>query len=98
MHKVFLYDDRLDLGAGKFASVVGFKLVAEGLSQCPEAVRSKAGIIYGEIYEVSQGTLEMMDAYYGLGVNLHERIEVKVSLAGGTKVKVFMYEYNLELV
>ena len=98
MNKVFLYDDRLELGGGTFASVSGFKLVAEGRSKCPEAVRSKTGRITGEIYDISEGTLEMMDAYYGLGIKMHERIEVDAYLAGGTPVKAFMYEYNLELV
>ena len=98
MHKIFLYDKKLDLGIGRFASVGGFKLISAGNNECPEAIREDSDKIYGYIYEVNDGILEMLDMYYGLGVELHERINVKAALEGGVTIDVQMYEYNMELV
>ncbi|MHA2063666.1 MAG: gamma-glutamylcyclotransferase family protein [Candidatus Thorarchaeota archaeon] len=98
MHKVFLYDNKLDLGLGQFASVNGFKLVSSGFNKCPEAIKDEDNKIYGYIHEISNQMLEILDTYYGLGVNLHNRIAVQAVLEGGIVVDVSMYEYNMELV
>ncbi len=98
MHNVFLYDNKLDLGIGKFASVNGFKLVTSGFNECLEAIKDENETIYGYIYEISNDVLEMLDTYYGLGVDLHERITTESILAGGATTKVYMYEFNMELV
>jgi len=95
--KVFLYDNRFELGIGLFASAKGYKLVSAGLSETPEAVTNNGSMIYGYIHEVDQDVLDMMDTYYGLGVKLHERIEIDAVLAGGVKVKAQMYEFNMEI-
>ena len=98
MHNVFIYDDKIDLGLGQFSSVGGFSLVTEGRNECVEAIREDDAKIYGYIYEVNDGILDMLDTYYGLGVKLHKRISVKAALQGGVTIDVYMYEYNLELV
>jgi gamma-glutamylcyclotransferase (GGCT)/AIG2-like uncharacterized protein YtfP len=98
MNKVFLYDNKLDLGLGHFASVGGFKLVTAGFNECVEAVPDTNGRIYGYIYEVNDGVLGMLDMYYGLGIELHQRITTTAVLEGGVEINVDMYEYNLELV
>ena len=98
MNNVFLYDDKLDLGVGRFASVGGFELVQAGAGACPEAIKDDSGKIYGYIYEINDEMLEMLDMYYGLGVNLHERILVDAVLEGGVIISTYMYEYNMELV
>ena len=98
MHNVFLYDNKLDLGLGQFASVSGFKLVSLGFNKCPEAIKDGDSKIYGYIYEISNQMLEILDTYYGLGVQLHERIAVEATLEGGIVIDVYMYEYNMELV
>lgn len=100
--KVFLYDDRLDLGSGILARVDGFKLVVvnHSFSNSPEAIRSEKKSIYGYVYEINEDVLEYLDAYYGVGVGLHERIKATASLEGGVTYDVIMYEcsYDLELV
>jgi len=98
MHNIFLYDNKLDLGIGQFASVGGFKLVSAGFGECPEAIPDKDNRIYGYIYEIDNDILEMLDMYYGLGINLHKRIMIKAILEGGIIIDVQMYEYNMELV
>jgi len=98
MHNVFLYDNKLDLGIGQFASVGGFKLISAGRNECPEAIREDSDKIYGYIYEIKDDILDMLDMYYGLGVDLHKRISAKAALEGGVIVDIQMYEYNMELV
>jgi len=98
MHKIFLYDKKLDLGIGRFASVGGFKLISAGINECIEAIQEDSGKIYGYIYEVEDGVLEMLDMYYGLGIDLHERISAKAALEGGVTIDVQIYQYNMELV
>lgn len=95
---IFLYDNKLDLGIGTFASVGGFRLVTEGRNRCLEAIKDDDEKIYGYIYEIDNDTLGMLDMYYGLGLDLHERITVVATLEGGSIIIVDMYEYNMELV
>jgi len=96
MHNVFLYDNRLDLGTGQFATVGGFKLIAAGYGECPEAIIDKDNKIYGYIYKIKDDILDMLDTYYGLGLKLHNRISVEATLLGGVKLNTYMYEYNME--
>lgn len=91
---IFLYDEQIDLGMGQFASVAGFKLVASGRNETPEAIEADDGVVYGYIHEVSTGILEMLDTFYGLGVDLHDRVMVTATLQGGKQVSTYMYEFN----
>ena len=98
MNKVFLYDSQVDLGTGQFASIGGFKLITVGRNSGAEAIKDENGKVYGYIYDVNDGVLDSLDMYYGLGLELHERIKTTATLEGGSVVDVYMYEYNMELV
>ena len=94
MHKVFLYDNKIDLGMGMFASVGGFKLVDLGKPDCLEAIQDDENQIFGYLYDVNDGVLDGLDTYYGLGIDLHKRILVQARLLGGAPISAFMYEYQ----
>ena len=91
---IFLYDDQIDLGIGQFASVAGFKLVASGRNEVPEAIKDDESMVYGYIHQVDPGIIDMLDTFYGLGIDLHERVAVTATLQGGTPISVYMYEFK----
>ena len=96
MVRVFLYDNRLELGRGVLAQVDGFKLtyVSHTFSSSPEAIRNDKKSIYGYVYEVDESVMKGLDAYYGVGIGLHHRIVVKANFEGGLSYPVTMWEYT----
>ena len=98
MIKVFIYDKNVNWPNGLFAKIDGFRLVTEAhtFDNTIEAIRDDNECIYGYIYEISEDTLDSLDAYYGLGIGMHDRIQIQAILNGGATLDVYLYEYIVE--
>ena len=96
MNKVFLYDNKLDLGIGNFASVVGYECMSfkdrDGVEAVPATGQYER--IYGYVYDVDDDVLDMLDVYYGVGIGMHRQVNVLATLEGGASINAIMYEFQ----
>ena len=95
--KLFLYNNDFDID-GESAVLHGYRLGVDKYNRNPELIKSKDDAVYGTIIEVDEYGLDMFDVYHCIGLEVYERIDIKVTLKDGSKIEAYTYLYQMEKV
>lgn len=97
--KVFITGNEFPNLEGDTAILHGYRMAADpcyrGKVLIPSTTRTSA---YGRVIEVDKFDIEMMDAYFCVGLDVYSRVEVEVQCEGANTTKCYAYVYNVELV